>query len=93
MIYDWRNMLDKWTNDHPGSETKILMTEAYTDIPNTMRFYESNDERRRLGAHMPFNFQLIYVSKEASAQHIKGNINTWLDNMPQGHTASWVVST
>lgn len=86
-------MLDKWSNDHPGSEMKILMTEAYTDIPNTMRFYESNDERRRLGAHMPFNFQLIYVSKEASAQHIKGNINTWLDNMPQGHTASWVVST
>lgn len=91
MIYEWRKMLDKWTSDHPGSETKILMTEAYTDIPNTMRFYESNNGR--LGAHMPFNFQLIYVPRNASAQHIKQNIDTWLNNMPQGHTASWVVSS
>lgn len=34
-----------------------------------MRYYESNDDR--LGAHMPFNFQLIYVSTEATAYHIK----------------------
>lgn len=84
MIYEWQNMLDKWTKDHVGSETKFLMIEAYTDIPNTMRFYESNDGRS--GAHMLFNFQLIYVPKRALAQHIEGNIITWLDNMPQGHT-------
>lgn len=75
-------MLDKWTNDHPGSETKILMT----DQPNTMRLSESNDGR--LGAHMPFNFQLIYVPKDASPPHS----DTWLGNMPQGHTDKWAVS-
>lgn len=86
MIYDWQIMLDKWTNDHPGSETKILMTETYSGQPNTMRLYGSNDGR--LGAHMPFNFQLIYVPKDASPPHI----HTWLGNMPQGHTDNWAVS-
>lgn len=90
MIYEWRKMLEEWTSDHPSSEAKILMTEAYTNIPTTMRFYESNSGR--LGAHLPFNFQLIYVPKNASAQHVKENIDTWLNNMPQGHTPSWVVS-
>lgn len=86
MIYEWRIMLDKWTNDHPDSGTKILMTEAYTDQPNTMRLYESNDGR--LGAHMPFNIQVIYVPKDESPSHN----DTWLGNTAQGHTDNWAVS-
>lgn len=99
MIYEWRKLLDKWSHENSNNyydkclndASKILVTEAYTSTENTMRYYESADGQP--GAHMPFNFQLIYIPKEATAQRIKQHIDLWLDNMPQGHTANWVVST
>lgn len=88
MIYDWRKLLDEYRDEHK-TESKILLTEAYASLQDTMRFYQSSDGRQ--GAHMPFNFGLIYVNSGTSGQSLKGDINRWLDYMPQEHTPNWVV--
>lgn len=89
MIYDWRKMLDEYRDEHK-LPSKILMTEAYASLPDTMRFYQSATGVQ--GAHMPFNFGLIYVNRHATAQSLKEDISRWLDNMPtQKHTPNWVV--
>lgn len=90
MIYDWREMLDKYANDHK-TPTKILLTEAYASLHDTMRYYRSADGRE--GAQMPFNFGLIYVNAQTSAQDFKEVINRWLDYMPQKYTPNWMVRT
>lgn len=89
MIYDWRKMLDEYRDEHKTA-SKILLTEAYASLQDTMRFYQSSDGRQ--GAHMPFNFGLIYVNSDTTAQRLKEDINRWLDYMPQKHTPNWVVS-
>jgi len=68
-----------------------LMTEAYANAENTMRYYVSRNGT--LGANMPFNFQLIYLERGFDAVNIKANIDYWLDNMPLGHTPNWVVGS
>lgn len=90
MIYDWRNLLNEYSIQNNVS-TKILMTEAYASIEDTMRYYVSANGT--LGAHMPFNFQLIYIEGDVTAQHIKGNIDYWLNYMPEGLTPSWVTGS
>lgn len=70
----------------------ILMTEAYASTFDTMRYYKASDGRK--GAHMPFNFQLIFnFYRDAKAEDIKRGIFEWLDNMPEGETADWVAGS
>lgn len=92
-VYKWREFLDKYTADK-GTDDKILFTEAYTlNIDNTIRFYRSNDGKK--GAHMPFNFELIYAfsNKLLTARQLKGNIDYWFTNVPAGFTSNWVVGS
>lgn len=66
-----------------------MITEAYTSVENTMKYYgdESN-----LGAHLPFNFGLIsYLNDHSNATDFKNAVLSWLDNMPEGKWANWVV--
>lgn len=81
-------MLDDYTIEN-NLPDKILMTEAYANADDTMRYYVSANGT--LGANMPFNFQLIYLESGFDARNIKGNIDFWLDNMPMGYTPNWVV--
>lgn len=68
------------------------MTEAYTSLANSIKYYGSADGTRR-GAHVPFNFELItYLNSSSTALDAKRIINSWLDAMPQGARANWVVS-
>lgn len=68
------------------------MTEAYASTSDTMRYYRDADGRR--GAHMPFNFQLIFnFFPDAKAENVKNGIFEWLDNMPEGETADWVAGS
>lgn len=68
---------------------RLMLTEAYTSINYTMMYYSQETPR----AHMPFNFNMIlYLNKSSSAIDIKNVINMWIDNMPTGQWANWVVS-
>jgi len=67
-----------------------MITEAYTSMENTMRYYGNETN---LGAHMPFNFGLIdRLNDNSNATQFNDAINNWLDNMPDGKCANWVVS-
>lgn len=91
MIYQWRALTDQYKTDH-GGDTRILMTEAYTSLPNTIRFYGSGTV---MGSQIPFNFELIsYTNIKSTAGDYKRNIDNWMNAMPKGeqYRANWVVS-
>lgn len=90
-MYSWRDVLDDWQKAH-GGETRIMMTEAYTNITFTMKYYQSDDGSRK-GSHMPFNFLMISdLNKDSKAQDFVAVVNQWMSHMPAGETANWVVS-
>lgn len=58
--------------------------EAYTDFEHTMRYYDYGVE--------PFNFKFIIDLKaQSSAQDFKQAIDSWMNSMPEGKVANWVV--
>lgn len=69
-----------------------MLAEAYANIYNTMRYY--GDEKGRIGAHFPFNFDFITsLSANSNARDFVYVILRWLTYMPRGQVANWVVST
>jgi alpha-glucosidase len=67
------------------------MIEAYTSLENKIRFY--GDEKNE-GANIPFNFEMISnVSNTSSALEYISTIYAWLENLPEGKQANWVVSS
>lgn len=87
IIYDWRDLLHKWTAEHKTND-KMLLVEAFTNITNTVRYYESKDGR--MGA-VPFNFALVFLNKAMKAEEIKTDIENWFKYMPKKHRATWIV--
>lgn len=69
------------------------MTEAYTTMNKTMRYYGS-DDRSRKGAHFTFNFNFIsYLHNENfTVDNVMNCIDLWLSYMPKNYTSNWVVS-
>jgi alpha-glucosidase len=91
VVYEWRDLLDDFKKQH-GGETRIMMTEAYANMTFTMRYYESDDGTRR-GSHIPFNFLMISdLNGDSTAQDFAHTISKWINYMPAGFTANWVVS-
>lgn len=71
---------------------RIIMTEAYASVINTMRFYQSTDGTVD-GVSMPFNFGLIYFDKGTTTNRVKEAVNEWLTYMPVGKTPNWVAGS
>lgn len=70
---------------------RILMTEAYTTLDMTIKYYGNGT---RNGAQIPFNFELIsYTNVNSTADDFKKNIDAWLNKVPNGKIANWVVRT
>ncbi|XP_068630908.1 maltase 2-like [Battus philenor] len=85
MVYDWRELLDEYTQPH--AEHKIMMTEAYADISNMIRYY---GDKHRNGS-VPFNFSFLGdIRNTSTAYDIKLVIDKWMTYMPSGKTANWV---
>lgn len=88
MAYQWREVVDEYAARYGGG-SRILMTEAYTSLPNEIRFYTDGVQN---GSHVPFNFELIsYTNVNSTAADFKMRIDSWLDLMPAGYQANWVV--
>ncbi|CRL00644.1 CLUMA_CG013904, isoform A [Clunio marinus] len=93
LVYEWRKFIEDYVSENELPTDIILMTEAYASTYDTMRYYRDPSDDRR-GAHMPFNFQLIFnFYNNAKAQNIKNGIDEWLNNMPEGETADWVAGS
>ncbi|XP_049871092.1 maltase A1-like [Pectinophora gossypiella] len=88
VVYEWRTFSDQWQREN-GGDTKALLAEAYANITMTMLYY--GDERGRLGAHFPFNFDFITsLWGGSNARDFAFIIQRWLTYMPRGKTANWV---
>lgn len=89
-MYGWRAVLDQWNADN-GGDTKIMMTEAYSNTSYTMKYYQSDDKTKQ-GSHIPFNFVLITeLNSDSSAADFKKVIDDRLSAIPEGHVANWVM--
>ncbi|EDW10118.2 uncharacterized protein Dmoj_GI18699 [Drosophila mojavensis] len=89
MVYQWRQVLDDHQRIHGGSSS-VLLIETYSPAWFTMQFYGNRSVE---GAHLPFNFNLITVMEQSplSGANVQKAIDLWLNNMPAGRTANWVL--
>jgi alpha-glucosidase len=89
MVEEWRTLIDNY-NREKGGDTRVLFTEAYTNVEDTMRYYGEDGKTR---AHFPFNFLLIdRLNQNSNAYSFKNEIDIWMTLLPQGATSNWVVS-
>lgn len=89
MIYQWRALMDDYQRIY-GGDTRVLLIETYAPVPYTMQMYGNSHTK---GAHIPFNFNLItQLDTSMTAPKVKQAVSNWLDYMPAGKTANWVVS-
>jgi alpha-glucosidase len=90
MAYQWRELLDNFKKTN-GGETKIIMTESWSDIPKQQRFY--GDRNTRNGSYIPFNFEMMKTTNvNSQAKDFKAAVDGWLKDMPKDVEANWVVS-
>ncbi|XP_052862490.1 maltase A3-like [Anopheles cruzii] len=89
MVYQWREVMDQYKRER-NTSTKVLMTEAWSPLDVVQTYF--NDSNNRQGSQMPFNFQLITrLDKNSKASDFKTVIDSWLDIIPPGHSANWVL--
>lgn len=89
VVYQWRKLVDDFTSIR-NIEPKVLMTEAYAALNLTQRYYGNGSVE---GAQIPFNFELLkQLNINSTAEDYKKVIDEWMDLMPAGHMANWVVS-
>lgn len=75
------------------------MTEAYSTLQNTIRYYGRTDDVKagqivQYGAQIPFNFQLINTNSMSTAYEFRSLIANYLNSLPIGSDIqpNWVVS-
>lgn len=84
LVRSWRKVLDDYA-DANDEEEKIMMTEAYTTLENTTRYYQ-------YGSQVPFNFKLITdVNHTSNASDFKRVIEAWVAQTPKNGSANWVL--
>ncbi|XP_070502896.1 maltase A1-like [Chironomus tepperi] len=88
MVYQWRKVLDEFAAENKVG-SKVLMLESGARIDLNMIYYGNATIP---GAHFPFNFELIKNTNiNSTAADYKSAVDLWLDNMPAGHIANWVL--
>ncbi|XP_034948196.1 alpha-glucosidase-like [Chelonus insularis] len=80
VLKSWRAVLDA-----TGGSKKIFLTEAYTSMNYLMKYYQ-------YGSNVPFNFMYIAtLNNRSSALDFKFTMDQYLNNIPPGFSANWVV--
>ncbi|XP_015111694.1 maltase 2 [Diachasma alloeum] len=88
LIRDWKKVLDDYANS-TNTDEKVLMTEAYTTLKNSTKYYDS-------GVQVPSNFFFITdVNSTSSPDKFKSIIDAWLNETASrsGAVANWVMGT
>lgn len=88
MVYQWHDLVNQYKKDY-GGETRILLTEAYTNLTNIIKFY---GDGKRNGSNVPFNFELLTkLDNNTNAIQISDIIDSWLNLMPKDVHPNWVL--
>ena len=83
VLRSWRKLLDDYEKKHK-TVSKFLITEAYTTVPLTLKYFEAGSN--------PFNFMFISpLNGRSSALDFKRTIDDWLNDLPNGNVSNWVV--
>ncbi|OAD52780.1 Maltase 1 [Eufriesea mexicana] len=83
LIVSWREFVDEYARINNRDEI-VLLTEAYTSLPNTIKYYN--------GSNVPFNFKFITdVNANSTASKFRDLINDWISRMPNNSVANWVM--
>ncbi|KAK3926717.1 Maltase 1 [Frankliniella fusca] len=83
MVKEWRKVLDEFGDD------KIMMTEAYATLDQTIAYYGTPDEP---AASFSFNFYLITsLNVSSSASDFKKVIDDWMGKMDDFRKPNWVI--
>lgn len=83
LLYEWRAVADEFSGD------RIFLAETYSPIDIIMKYYGNATAE---GVQLPFNFLLISeITNASTAVDYEQTIEKWLDHMPPGRTANWVV--
>lgn len=89
MVQQYRELVEEYTATH-GGDVRVIMTEAYTTLENTIKYYGTPE---RPGAHFPFNFLLIEeIDGESPFGDYIIQVARWMSSMPSHGVANWVVS-
>ncbi|XP_058832024.1 maltase 2-like isoform X2 [Topomyia yanbarensis] len=89
MVYQWRELLDNYKKQK-GGDTRVLMTEAWSSLDIVSTYFQ--DQNKRQGSQMPFNFQLIMrLDQNSKAADFKTVIDSWIKTVPSGHVPNWVL--
>lgn len=90
MVYQWREAMDNYKKQN-GGDTRVLMTECWSDLSIIKTYFE--DENKRQGSQMPFNFQLILHldANNKKASDFKTVIDSWLNTVPDRRSPNWVL--
>ncbi|CAK9825384.1 Maltase 2 [Anthophora retusa] len=84
LIQSWRKFVDDYANKRNQTE-KVLLTEAYTSWPNTLKYYN-------FGSEVPFNFKFITdADAKSSPDRFKQIIDNWMSGKPKDGIANWVM--
>lgn len=90
VIFRWRKAMDDFATAR-GMDRKFMMTEAYAEIENQIRWYGNETVP---GSHMPFNFALISdLDADSKAQDFQNAVQRWYSRLPTsiGAEANWVL--
>ncbi|XP_045480247.1 maltase 1-like [Harmonia axyridis] len=91
LVYEWRKFVDDYAAEN-GLDAKVLMTEVYADLDQTIPYYGTADGST-LGAHFTFNFFMIrnLDLNSSNANNVVQIIYSWMDALPSIYTSNWVL--
>ncbi|XP_017471230.1 PREDICTED: maltase A3-like [Rhagoletis zephyria] len=88
VVFEFRQVL-KELDEELGGDEHILMAEICSSIDVEMQYYGNTTTD---GVQIPFNFELLnYLDQDSNGYLYSEVINKWLDSMPEGRVANWVL--
>lgn len=67
---------------------RVIIAEVYANLNGTLAYYGTPDYPI---VHFPFNTNLVKFENVAPAKMYDHMISDWLENMPEGAVANWMV--
>lgn len=85
MLKSWRKIIDTHGKKASKGDPKIILTEAASSLPLTMKYFEA-------GSNVPLNWMFMSdLSNDSRTFDFKLLIDRWMNAMPKGFSANWVV--
>jgi len=87
-LAEYRRILDVYNAE--DDRDRCMMVEAYVNpLEDLFKYYGTKKDPI---AHFPFNFEFIKrVTKNFNGTDIAGVVDEWLEKMPEGNTANWLL--